>query len=499
MKARLLHADRDFDPSPDMPVNELALVQDLALDTLFRAMAGDDKFLYEVARKAVLAGLRNDPATIRYRQAVLQDALRNPEAIATLYAIAGEAIENKRKHWLGIFGHHPGAVLLGSIGLLEMFMGMLQRLRGIAREQTDNFASEGFTALFTMLEQELTDEYFDEARRHLEELRFQRGVRMSAELGEGNQGNNYILLMPPPARHWWAHLAGQTPPAYTFRISEQDEAGAGVLEGMRDRGIAPAAYALAQSADHILGFFQALRTELAFYIGALNLHRRLAEKGEPICFPVPLSAGERRLRCEGLYDVSLTLHTEQRLVGNAVDACGKNLVLITGANQGGKSTLLRGLGLAQIMMHCGLFVGAESFSGELCTGLFTHYKREEDTGLEMGKLDEELRRMSAIADVITPDSVLFCNESFAATNEREGSEIARQIVGALLERRVKVFFVTHLHEFARGFADGPATDVLFLRAERHPDGTRSFRIVPGEPLETSYGADLYRRIFPEGR
>jgi hypothetical protein len=43
------------------------------------------------------------------------------------------------------------------------------------------------------------------------------------------------------------------------------------------------------------------------------------------------------------------------------------------------------------------------------------------------------------------------NESFSATNEREGSEIARRIVAALLDGWVKVFFVTHMYELARGF------------------------------------------------
>ena len=91
--------------------------------------------------------------------------------------------------------------------------------------------------------------------------------------------------------------------------------------------------------------------------------------------------------------------------------------------------------------------------------------------------------------------MIFFNESFAATNEREGSEIARQIVLALLEERVKVFFVTHLYEFARGFYDRQREDALFLRAERMADGTRTFRLLEGDPLETSYGEDLYRQIF----
>ncbi len=103
--------------------------------------------------------------------------------------------------------------------------------------------------------------------------------------------------------------------------------------------------------------------------------------------------------------------------------------------------------------------------------------------------------MSQIADRLTPGALVLFNESFAATNEREGSEIARQIVRALVESRVRVLFVTHLYDFAHSLAREPASRTLFLRAQRQPDGRRAFRLVVGEPLETSYGADLLRRIF----
>lgn len=103
--------------------------------------------------------------------------------------------------------------------------------------------------------------------------------------------------------------------------------------------------------------------------------------------------------------------------------------------------------------------------------------------------------MSDILDKITSSSVLLFNESFAATNEREGSEIARQIVCALSEERVKIFFVTHLYEFAHGFEDTKVGNVIFLRAERKDDGARTFRLTEGKPLQTSYGEDLYNEIF----
>lgn len=150
------------------------------------------------------------------------------------------------------------------------------------------------------------------------------------------------------------------------------------------------------------------------------------------------------------------------------------------------------------MLQCGMFVPEAPFSAALCPGLFTHCKREEDAKMRSGKLDEELARMSAIVDDLTPDSMILLNESFSATNEREGSEIGRQIVSALLEKRIRVFFVTHQYQLARGFFDRRMGDAMFLRAERREDGTRTFRMIEGEPLETSYGKDLYRAIFTGG-
>lgn len=94
-----------------------------------------------------------------------------------------------------------------------------------------------------------------------------------------------------------------------------------------------------------------------------------------------------------------------------------------------------------------------------------------------------------------PISILLFNESFAATNDREGSDIAGQIVRALLEKGTKVFYVTHLYDFASRFFDAEENGTLFLRAERETDGRRTFKLAEGEPLQTSYGQDLYSKVF----
>jgi DNA mismatch repair ATPase MutS len=110
-------------------------------------------------------------------------------------------------------------------------------------------------------------------------------------------------------------------------------------------------------------------------------------------------------------------------------------------------------------------------------------------------LDEELSRISNIIDNITSNSIFLFNESFSATNEREGSEIGRQIVTALVEEKMQVFFVTHQYEFANKLLLKKWKNIIFLRAERLLDGTRTFKITIGEPLETSFGLDVYTSVF----
>ncbi len=498
MKVFLMFQDRDFDLNEELLSNQQALTQDLELNTLFDAMALGDKFLFEIARKAVLSGLSNGLDTVLYRQDILKDCLENASVVRDIYNIAVETIENKKRHWYGGWAltRFPSSILYDSVKTVEIFAEMLKKLRNIIDEHGGKFRSKRFTALFAMLQQELSDEYFDSIKKHLKTLEFKNGALMSAELGKGNEGTGYVLRRPhTEKRNWMERLLAKRAPAYTFSIAPRDEAGGRALSELRDKGINLVANALAQSADHILSFFEMLRMELAFYVSCLNLHEHLAQIEAPTCFPQPMPPGERRHAFKGLYDVCLALTMKRSVVGNDVNADSKNVVIVTGANTGGKSTFLRSIGLSQLMMQCGMFVPAETFSSALCDGLFTHYKREEDASMKSGKLDEELGRMSAIVDNLTPRAMVLFNESFAATNEREGSEIARQIVSALSENGMRIFFVTHLYEFAHSFASETMGNRLFLLAQRQADGARTFKLAEGEPMETGYGEDLYRRIF----
>lgn len=493
MKVHLLHRDRDVDLDSELPPGSDALTEDLGLETLFAAMAQGSDFLHDVAQATMLTSL-TDPEEIARRQDVLDDCLAHPDIVRRLYDLATQAALGHRKFTFAL-SRRPNSILSDSVRKMDFFVDILRQLRAIADHATD-YHSEGFTTLFATLVEQLDDDYFAEVETHLQHLRFRDGVLLSAQLRRGCKGTNHVLREQPSRQSWIRRLLPATRPGLTFKIPDRDDAGANAMSELRNRGINLAANALAQSTDHIIRFFSTLRHELAHYVGCLNLYDQLADKGASVCRPqvVPIDRGGWSAR--GLYDVGLPLRTDRSVVGNDLAADDARLVVITGANQGGKSTFLRAIGLAQLMLQCGMFVAADSFRASPCAALFTHFKREEDATMQRGKLDEELHRMSDLVDHLRPGSILLCNESFASTNEREGSQIAHHVVRALVESGVRIVFVTHLYELADRLHDHQQSDhALFLRAERRADGQRTFNLVEGAPLPTSYGQDLYNQIF----
>ena len=491
----LLFADADVALERPLPPNADLLMQDLELPTLFAAMGNGDPLLVDVAKHTVLSSL-TDLTAIEYRRAIVEDSLARASVVRSMYDVVAAAVEEEKKVFHSRLARAPEAVLSEARRSLRCFVDPLRQLRKIADEHAQEFTSPGFCRFFDMLESELDDAYLSEVEGHLRSLGLRHGPLINVDLGPGNQGTNHALGKSGDAR-WARWLSLGSRRGYSFEIAERDLAGSEELGRLRARGIDRSANAVARAAEHVRQFFAILRTELAFYVGCINLHDRLEEKGEPTCFPKPKAAGVPILNATGLYDIGLSMNLDDRVVGNDIAADGVNLIMITGANQGGKSTFLRGLGNAQLMMQCGMFTPAVSFTCDVRSGIFTHFKREEDEEMESGKLDEELARMDDIARVIGPNGMVLSNESFSSTNEREGSEIARQIVGAFAVTGVKVVFVTHLFELADGLYRSGAGSTLFLRAERGPEGHRTYRLMEGPPLPTSFGADVYEQVFSD--
>ena len=195
-----------------------------------------------------------------------------------------------------MFSNRGESLLRRSISVLEMFVAILKQLRALTENHAAEFSSEGFTRFFDTLRRELDDEYFNEIAQHLRQLALPRRrarparssaskARASATCCAHRAGDNRTFLFRRPA---------VKKPAYSWTVPPRDDAGGQAMGALRDRVLSLVANALGQSTDHILSFFAALRTELGFYVGCLNLHDQLTAKTRTAVHARPTPARNRR-------------------------------------------------------------------------------------------------------------------------------------------------------------------------------------------------------------
>ena len=140
-------------------------------------------------------------------------------------------------------------------------------------------------------------------------------------------------------------------------------------------------------------------------------------------------------------------------------------LIVTGANQGGKSTFLRSLGIAQVLCQAGMYVPAKKYPLHAYEDIFTHFTRREDATMNMGKFEEELKRMEQILRGAKKNTLILLNESFAIT------KFAKELYGEHPE------------------------NVLFLSAGRTEENEIRFQMYEKVPGDTSYGLTLYEQMI----
>ena len=483
MRVRLLYSSKDFkwkDTENKMYDDRF---NDLEMGHILEAMCDGNEEIFNVCRQVIDESLQKKSEII-YRQEILRDCIQNSEVIRKIYKVCMDTVSKRNNSWYGLSMTHSSTIFSNAIELLKIYMEALVDIRKIVEKE--NFSSEGMRRFSSLLCSELSEDYLRELKSLKEDIDDRDSILISAGFGDFLQGVSYAECRK---NHGLSRLQWLILPSYT--VSERDVSGAKDIEDRVDRAVNKVADATSRAAENLERFTDQLRKEISFYVGAVNLLDKLKSLNFSFCFPI-ISDEKRRMWNE-LYDVSLAVMTRKKVVGNDVESYDKGLFLITGANQGGKTTFLRSVGQCQLMTQSGLFVCAEKCEIPINRKIYTHFKREEDETMSSGKLDEELVRMSNIIDEIKSGDILLSNESFSSTNDLEGSEIFGQITDGLMDSGVEVFSVTHLVNYADKYADGINT--ICLRAQRKENGERTFKLALAKPLKTAYGEDIYKKVF----
>lgn len=494
--SHLLYPENDIDLEANNPWNSSDLRADLQLDILLDKMARGDEEISKVSCLVILSPLQTD-RNIKFRQDVVRDSINNREAVRKMRSVLLSTVKKAKEQLFWFSRRNPVFNLRQSLTLLGIYISALKDLRELSMNEKGNFSSEGFLKLFSVFIEVFDEEYTEVVKDTLARLQFSRGVKIGGRVGKRGDLSDLMLLQPEGKRSIGGVIAQVKRRKYTYVLPERDEEGPKELANLTSRAIMSVTSVLGNASENVLNLIRTLSSELAFLEGCINLYEELESIEAHTCFPSAVAEKGSELQFEGLCDIALSLKLGKRAVPNDLPIDNCSLTIITGANRGGKSTFLRSVGQGVLMMQAGMFVGAKEFSSSLYSGVYTHFKREEDRTMKQGKFDEELERMDQIVQHLSPRSLILFNESFAATNAVEGSEIASGIVRALIDSGITVMIVTHLYELAERFISCKSSRTRFLVAERTVDGKRTFLIKPGKPEKTSYGVDLFTTVFGE--
>jgi DNA mismatch repair ATPase MutS len=208
------------------------------------------------------------------------------------------------------------------------------------------------------------------------------------------------------------------------------------------------------------------------------------------------------------YHLNLALHQMDHAHGTAAIvpndiAIGEKgrIAILTGPNQGGKTTYTQMVGLCQLLAQLGVWVPAAQARISPVDHIFTHFPVEEQLAKGTGRFGDEAQRLSQIFARSTRHSLILLNESLASTNPGESLYIAQDIVRILRRLGARAIFATHLHELAADVdalnastdGDSHIVSLVASRTEMAPgdDGPRrSYKIAPGPPLGRSYAREI---------
>ncbi len=474
------------------------IVKDLNLEILFKNMAREEELIAEKVRKVMLIPLLT-PEEIIYRQEVLTDFRRQDVLLEELYQIAVRQQKALKQYKQEMKSNRAKSTkktgeLFETLHYLRQGQEELLLITELLCRWREELKSEGVQALIARLT-ELPLATIQEKLSEADALvtgceasytfRFGGGLKM-----EEAQLN---LLRPDPSKK----IGGIESFYYQFMrrnaiLIGSDAALKEDITKVTEATLKQIITIFQPYLQDMMRFFEHFSEEIAFYTGAVRFLKRMDEVYITLKMPKPLPQGSTDTEFEYLYELSLALWTQRKPVGNSLVLKDNRMTIVTGANQGGKSTFLRSYGIAQVLMQCGMPVPASKFSAPVYPQIFTHFTRSEDELLSNGRLSEELNRMSNMIGKAVPDSLFLLNESFASTTEKEGSKIAEGILRAFYEKKITTMMVTHLYQLAKKLFDEKPAGSHFLVAERTENGTRTFKMLPGEPTYTSFGTDLFQ-------
>ncbi|OIQ90603.1 DNA mismatch repair protein MutS [mine drainage metagenome] len=241
--------------------------------------------------------------------------------------------------------------------------------------------------------------------------------------------------------------------------------------------------------------------EVQFYISYLDYVAPLKKVGLPFCLP---EMGRNDKACHVFCGFDLALarkmvdETAKPPVTNDFELMNlERILVVSGPNQGGKTTFARMFGQLHYLAGLGYPVPGQQARLFLADRLFSHFEREERMAALRGKLEDDLIRIHDILAEATQDSVVVINEIFSSTTLRDAIDLGVQVARRLIDLDLLCVWVTFVDEIA---SVGAETVSMVASVVPSNPAQRTFRIVrrPADGLAYAVAvAEKYRLTYAQ--
>lgn len=363
--------------------------------------------------------------------------------------------------------------------------------KSLSRVELSSAGMRQFLRILTeFLGSEQFNKFREQARVILGELRKMRFVvtyekdRMSIELREEQGDGEYEEWLDSfDAR---ADMRLLNPFGEDSAITELEQACLEIIESKKKKLFRALWSVAEQERNYINPVLSRFEQEVIFYLSYATLQRDTEREGFP--FATPDTSGKGRMEAGGLYDLALALVSipEGRKVipNDFYYGEGDRFFVLTGPNQGGKTTFARSLGQLVYLTRMGLDVPAESASVPYFPKIQTHFSVEESVETGRGKLMEELVRLAPMMEDHKRGSFVVINELFTTAANYDAQIMGKRVLEHFLELGCMGIYVTHIKELAEG-RDG----VVSLRAMLNDSGYQTFEIRRAEAEDVACAAN----------
>jgi DNA mismatch repair protein MutS len=220
-----------------------------------------------------------------------------------------------------------------------------------------------------------------------------------------------------------------------------------------------------------------LDREIQFYVAYREHIDRLSGAGIAFCYP-EVTDRSKQIRGKEVFDLALAaklVGERKPLVTNdfALDD-PERIIVVSGPNQGGKTTFARTIGQLHHLAAIGVPVPGSEARLHLVDRIFTHFERVEEVEDLAGKLEDDLRRIQSILGEATGASLLVMNESFSSTTLEDQLVINKAVLHSIIECGMLCVLVTFLDELSSLDA---ATISMVSTVDPEEPARRTFKIV----------------------